>query len=167
MRPALGALGDSHNDEAFFLKEKQPMYSRPTDSGSKHEPDGRVILAEFETFRILNTYVPNNGWKEEESSFPRRRKWDKRMLEFVLATSDKPLIWCGDLNVSHEDIDVSHPEFFSAAKLNGYTPPNKENKCFWGLEGHSNLIGSERAERTALTCQEFAYSRVSCHSEQG
>ena len=33
---------------------------------SKHEPDGRVILAEFETLRILNTYVPNNGWKEEE-----------------------------------------------------------------------------------------------------
>ncbi|PON45653.1 AP endonuclease [Parasponia andersonii] len=94
---------------------------------SKHEPDGRVILAEFETFRILNTYAPNNGWKEEENSFPRRRTWDKRILEFVLQCSDKPLIWCGDLNVSHEEIDVSHPEFFSAAKLNGYVPPNKED----------------------------------------
>uniref|UniRef100_A0A2P2JHX6 DNA-(apurinic or apyrimidinic site) endonuclease n=1 Tax=Rhizophora mucronata TaxID=61149 RepID=A0A2P2JHX6_RHIMU len=93
----------------------------------KHEPDGRVILAEFETFRLLNTYAPNNGWKEEENSFQRRRRWDKRMLEFVLQLSDKPLIWCGDLNVSHEEIDVSHPEFFSAAKLNGYVPPNKED----------------------------------------
>ncbi|CAA0815338.1 DNA-(apurinic or apyrimidinic site) lyase [Striga hermonthica] len=89
-------------------------------AGSKHEADGRVIIAEFESFRILNTYVPNNGWKEEESSFQRRRKWDKRMLEFVLRASDKSLIWCGDLN-------VSHPEFFSAAKLNGYVPPNKED----------------------------------------
>lgn len=94
---------------------------------SKHETDGRVILAEFETFRFLNTYAPNNGWKEEENSFQRRRKWDKRMLEFVIQPSDKPLIWCGDLNVSHEEIDVSHPEFFSAAKLNGYVPPNKED----------------------------------------
>ncbi|KAK5777181.1 Exodeoxyribonuclease [Gossypium arboreum] len=94
---------------------------------SKHEPDGRVILAEFETLRILNTYAPNNGWKEEENSFQRRRKWDKRLLEFVVQSSDKPLIWCGDLNVSHEDIDVSHPEFFSAAKMNGYVPPNKED----------------------------------------
>ncbi|XP_024025028.1 DNA-(apurinic or apyrimidinic site) lyase [Morus notabilis] len=94
---------------------------------SKHETDGRVILAEFETFRFLNTYAPNNGWKEEENSFPRRRKWDKRMLEFVTQSADKPLIWCGDLNVSHEEIDVSHPEFFSAAKLNGYVPPNKED----------------------------------------
>ncbi|MBA0834872.1 hypothetical protein Goarm_007193, partial [Gossypium armourianum] len=94
---------------------------------SKHEPDGRVILAEFETLRILNTYAPNNGWKDEENSFQRRRKWDKRLLEFVVQSSDKPLIWCGDLNVSHEDIDVSHPEFFSAAKMNGYVPPNKED----------------------------------------
>jgi len=66
---------------------------------SKHEPDGRVILAEFETLRLLNTYVPNNGWKEEANSFQRRRKWDKRILEFVAQNSDKPLIWCGDLNV--------------------------------------------------------------------
>ncbi|OMP10387.1 Exodeoxyribonuclease III xth [Corchorus olitorius] len=96
-------------------------------TASKHEPDGRVILAEFETVRVLNTYVPNNGWKEEANSFQRRRKWDKRLLEFVVQSSDKPLIWCGDLNVSHEDIDVSHPEFFSAAKMNGYVPPNKED----------------------------------------
>ncbi|GAV90405.1 Exo_endo_phos domain-containing protein [Cephalotus follicularis] len=96
-------------------------------SASKHEPDGRVILAEFETFRLLNTYAPNNGWKEEENSFQRRRKWDKRLLEFVMQCSDKPLIWCGDLNVSHEEIDVSHPEFFSSARLNGYIPPNKED----------------------------------------
>ncbi|KAL6545492.1 DNA-(apurinic or apyrimidinic site) endonuclease [Orobanche gracilis] len=117
-------------------------------AGSKHETDGRAIVAEFESFRLLNTYVPNNGWKEEESSFQRRRKWDKRMLEFVLRTCDKPLMWCGDLNVSgeqwkervsgilmgfpgyqycYQDIDVSHPEFFSEAKLNGYVPPNKED----------------------------------------
>ncbi|KAM6570181.1 hypothetical protein CsatB_018166 [Cannabis sativa] len=94
---------------------------------SKHETDGRVILAEFETFRVLNTYAPNNGWKEEENSFIRRRKWDKRILEFVSQSSDKALIWCGDLNVSHEEIDVSHPEFFSTAKQNNYVPPNKED----------------------------------------
>ncbi|KAJ8536559.1 hypothetical protein K7X08_034960 [Anisodus acutangulus] len=125
------SLSDSkYAGTALFIKKcfqpRKVSFSLDA-KGSKHERDGRVILAEFETFRILNTYVPNNGWKEEESSFPRRRKWDKRMQEFVVATSDKPLIWCGDLNVSHEDIDVSHPEFFSAAKLNGYIPPNKED----------------------------------------
>lgn len=66
---------------------------------SKHEADGRVILAEFETCRVLNTYSPNNGWKDGENAFQRRRKWDKRLLDFVSQSSDKPLIWCGDLNV--------------------------------------------------------------------
>ncbi|KAK1433881.1 hypothetical protein QVD17_10799 [Tagetes erecta] len=96
-------------------------------SVSKHEADGRVIIAEFESFRIMNTYVPNNGWKDEENAFQRRRKWDKRMKEFVLQSTDKPLIWCGDLNVSHEEIDVSHPDFFQSAKMNGYIPPNEED----------------------------------------
>lgn len=88
----------------WFLYEIKIWTSRLIDVyfiGSKHEPDGRAILAEFESFRLLNTYVPNNGWKEEESSFQRRRKWDKRVLEFVHRTSDKPLIWCGDLNVRY------------------------------------------------------------------
>lgn len=125
------SLSDSkYAGTALFVKKCFPpqKVSFSLDrTASKHEPDGRVILAEFESFRLLNTYSPNNGWKEEENSFQRRRKWDKRIMEFVLETSDKPLIWCGDLNVSHEEIDVSHPEFFSSAKLNGYIPPNKED----------------------------------------
>ncbi|CAK9327186.1 unnamed protein product [Citrullus colocynthis] len=125
------SLSDSkYAGTALFIKKcsaPKNVFFNLDRIASKHEVDGRVILAEFETFRLLNTYSPNNGWKEEENSFKRRRKWDKRMLEFVIESSDKPLIWCGDLNVSHEEIDVSHPDFFSAAKLNGYIPPNKED----------------------------------------
>ncbi|OWM65466.1 hypothetical protein CDL15_Pgr009056 [Punica granatum] len=103
------SLGDSKYAGTALLVKKCCLPQRVSFSldgkASKHEPDGRVILAEFETFRLLNTYSPNNGWKEEENSFQRRRKWDK----------------------SHEEIDVSHPEFFAAAKLNGYVPPNKED----------------------------------------
>ncbi|XP_040986708.1 DNA-(apurinic or apyrimidinic site) endonuclease isoform X1 [Juglans microcarpa x Juglans regia] len=127
------SLADSKYAGTALLVKKccQPkkVFFNLDKTASKHEPDGRVILAEFDNFRLLNTYVPNNGWKEEVNSFVRRRKWDKRILEFVLQSSDKPLVWCGDLNVSHEEIDVSHPEFFSAAKLNGYVPPNKEVDC--------------------------------------
>eukprot|EP00249_Psilotum_nudum_P006584 c19905_g1_i1 orf=576-1673(-) len=121
----------------------------------KHETDGRVILAEFDSFHLLNTYVPNNGWKEEEFGFLRRRKWDRRITEFVSQTFDKPLIWCGDLNVSHQDIDVSHPEFFSSAKLQGYIPPNSEDRgqpgytlserrCFSDMLAQGDLVDSYR-----------------------
>ncbi|GAB2269729.1 DNA-(apurinic or apyrimidinic site) endonuclease [Dionaea muscipula] len=125
-----------------FQPEKISFSLDRTDK--KHEPDGRFILAEFESFRFLNTYVPNNGWKEEETSFGRRRKWDKRMLDFVVQLSHKPLIWCGDLNVSHEDIDVSHPDFFRSAKLNGYLPPNKEDR------GQPGFTISERRRFDAM-----------------
>ncbi|XP_071731725.1 DNA-(apurinic or apyrimidinic site) endonuclease isoform X2 [Rutidosis leptorrhynchoides] len=125
------SLSDSkYAGTALFVKKCFPpkkVSFNLEGSVSKHEADGRVIIAEFESFRIMNTYVPNNGWKDEETSFQRRRKWDKRMKEFVLQSTDKPLIWCGDLNVSHEEIDVSHPEFFQSAKMNGYIPPNKED----------------------------------------
>ncbi|KAD4889053.1 hypothetical protein R6Q59_034057 [Mikania micrantha] len=125
------SLSDSkYAGTALFVKKCFPpkKVSFNLDSSvSKHEADGRVIIAEFESFRIMNTYVPNNGWKDEETAFQRRRKWDKRMKEFILKSTDKPLIWCGDLNVSHEEIDVSHPDFFQSAKLNGYIPPNKED----------------------------------------
>ncbi|TVU51700.1 hypothetical protein EJB05_03141 [Eragrostis curvula] len=124
------SLSDSkYAGTAMFIKKKfepKKVSFNLDRTSSKHESDGRVIIAEFESFLLLNTYAPNNGWKEEENSFQRRRKWDKRMLEFVQQV-DKPLIWCGDLNVSHEEIDVSHPDFFSSAKMNGYTPPNKED----------------------------------------
>jgi hypothetical protein len=43
-------------------------------SAFKHESDGRVIIAEFESFLLLNTYAPNMSWKEEENSFQRRQK---------------------------------------------------------------------------------------------
>ncbi|CAM6083867.1 unnamed protein product [Calypogeia fissa] len=92
-----------------------------------HESDGRVIIAEFKTFRLLNTYVPNNGWKDEELGFKRRRQWDKRVFNFVTQPCKKPIIWCGDLNVSHQDVDVTDPEFFRNAKQKGYIPPNKED----------------------------------------
>ncbi|XAR50281.1 DNA-(apurinic or apyrimidinic site) lyase [Bertholletia excelsa] len=153
------SLSDSkYAGTALFIKKcfqpKKVSFSLDQ-IASKHEQDGRVILAEFESFRLLNTYAPNNGWKEEENSFQRRRKWDKRIMEFVLKMSDKALIWCGDLNVSHEEIDVSHPDFFSNAKMNGYIPPNKEDggqpgftlserKRFGGILKEGKLIDAYR-----------------------
>lgn len=144
------SLSDSKYGGTALLVKKQVQPEKVSFSldrkASKHEPDGRVILAEFKSFILLNTYVPNNGWKDEENSFQRRRKWDKRILEFVLQT-DKPLIWCGDLNVSHQDVDVSHPDFFSSAKQNGYVPPNKED-C-----GQPGFTLSERSRFTSILQQ--------------
>eukprot|EP00897_Mesotaenium_endlicherianum_P004483 jgi/Mesen1/4062/ME000213S03085 len=74
--------------------------------GPPHEPEGRAILAEFAHLRVLNTYAPNNGWRDGPQAFGRRRAWDARALAFVeRQLSGKPLVWCGDLNCSHTDAD--------------------------------------------------------------
>ncbi|KAJ8553974.1 hypothetical protein K7X08_024652 [Anisodus acutangulus] len=153
------SLSDSkYAGTALFIKKcfqpKKVSFSLDA-KGSKHEPDGRVILAEFETFRILNTYVPNNGWKEEESSFPRRRKWDKRMLEFVLATSDKPLIWCGDLNVRIV-VNLDLPWLKGGGSVNigkpvdAYRFLHKDSDMECGFSWSGNPVGKYRGKRMRI-----------------
>lgn len=106
---------------------------------SAHD-EGRVLLLEFGTFVLLNMYAQNNGWTEE--SFAKRRRWDAELAAFVNGdatgatrrprfdpTSDsdspgtsrrfKPLMWTGDLNVCHREIDVTHPQFFATQKPEG------------------------------------------------
>ena len=65
---------------------------------STHHPEGRIILLEFATIRLLLTYSPNRGGTPE--SHQRRATFDAQMLTFVSAANAKPLIWAGDLNIS-------------------------------------------------------------------
>jgi exonuclease III len=108
-----------------------------------HE-EGRVLLLEFSSVQFLNVYAQNNGWTKE--SMAKRRAWDDELRRFLCHESRaldakdggaketsfpvvsrpkrtdgsrKPLIWCGDLNACHKEVDVSHPAFFAAAKAEG------------------------------------------------
>ncbi|XP_026404827.1 DNA-(apurinic or apyrimidinic site) lyase-like isoform X2 [Papaver somniferum] len=158
------SLADSkYAGTALFVKKccqpKKVTFSLDQTASKKHEPDGRVILAEFESFRVLNTYVPNNGWKDEENSFQRRRKWDKRVLEFVLRSSDKPLIWCGDLNVSHTEFDpgftLNERKRFSTILSEGklvdaYRSLHEEKDMHSGFSWSGNPIGRYRGKRMRI-----------------
>ena len=63
-----------------------------------HHPEGRVLLLEFSTLRLLLTYSPNQGVTPE--SHQRRANFDAQLLALVSSVDGKPLIWAGDLNVS-------------------------------------------------------------------
>jgi exonuclease III len=79
-----------------------------------HYADGRLICMGFPSFDLLATYSPNNG--SSETSFLRRRLWDKDVLLFLTRAEKRgrPIIWVGDLNVAHTPADVTHPSFFLA-----------------------------------------------------
>ncbi len=78
--------------------------------GIGHELDneGRVITAEFESFFLVTVYTPNS--KDDLSRLPiRYNEWDKKFLEHCKnLESKKPVLFCGDLNVAHKEIDVKN-----------------------------------------------------------
>ena len=66
----------------------------------------------------------------------RRRIWDDKILAFV-KSHDKPLVWLGDLNVSHRDIDVSDPAFFRKQK--GDNAPLPADPDYRGQPGFAKI----------------------------
>jgi exodeoxyribonuclease III len=71
--------------------------------------EGRTITLEFENFYLVACYVPNAGAKLVR--LDRRQQWDREMRTYLRRLEEtKPVIWCGDLNVSHKEIDLARPD---------------------------------------------------------
>jgi exodeoxyribonuclease III len=76
----------------------------------EHDQEGRVITAEYTEFILITVYTPNS--KDELLRLPYRMKWDFDFLTYVKNVElekNKPIIICGDLNVSHQEIDLERP----------------------------------------------------------
>jgi len=83
-----------------------------------NDNEGRVIIAEFQHFYLINVYTPNS--QRGLTRLNHRLEWDKKFLESIKhLESKKPIIFCGDLNVAHEEIDIARPK--SNVKNAGFT----------------------------------------------
>ena len=84
-----------------------------------HDSEGRVITAEFDAFFVVNAYVPNSGQDLKRLDY--RAQWDLEMLAYLKNLElEKPVIFCGDLNVCHQEIDIARPKA-NYNKTAGYT----------------------------------------------
>ncbi len=71
--------------------------------------EGRVIAAEYEHFYVATVYTPNA--KDDLSRIPMRQQWDPAFLAYMKELSEeKPVIFCGDFNVAHTEIDLARPK---------------------------------------------------------
>lgn len=70
----------------------------------EHDKEGRVITLEFPRFSLTNVYVPNSGQKLERLDY-RTKQWDKDFLAYH-QKKNLPVIWAGDLNVAHTNLEV-------------------------------------------------------------
>lgn len=74
-----------------------------------HDNEGRVITLEFNDFYLVNVYTPNS--QHELVRLEYRRKWDRDFLAMVKKLEEtKPVVFCGDLNVAHKEIDLKNPK---------------------------------------------------------
>lgn len=75
----------------------------------EHDGEGRVCTMEFADFYLVNCYTPNS--QNELARLPYRREWNEAFRRFVVGLADvKPVVFCGDLNVAHEEIDIARPD---------------------------------------------------------
>ncbi len=75
----------------------------------EHDTEGRVLCLEFETFFLVNVYVPNSGSELKRLGY--RQYWDKAFFDYLKGLERiKPVIVCGDLNVAHKPIDLARPK---------------------------------------------------------
>lgn len=102
------------------ILSRQPPLRVINDIGiGEHDQEGRVIVAEYEQFYLLNVYVPNSG--DQLARLDYRQDWDKALATYMQGLqADKPLIACGDFNVAHQAIDIARPKA-NYNKSAGYT----------------------------------------------
>ncbi|MFT5037424.1 MAG: exodeoxyribonuclease-3 [Candidatus Azotimanducaceae bacterium] len=96
-------------DVIFGIPEDISKKYDLTDSYGDTTKEGRVLTCEFEHFYISTVYTPNG--KEDLSRIPMRQQWDPAYLEYMKSLqSEKPVIFCGDFNVAHTELDLARPK---------------------------------------------------------
>jgi len=101
-----------YSGTAIFAKEK------PINVIYGDDNEGRVIVLEYEKFYLVNVYTPNS--KAELLRLEYRMQWDKEFSDLLKSLDEKKIVlFCGDLNVAHEEIDIKNPK--ANARNAGFT----------------------------------------------
>ena len=107
---------------AIFAKEK-PLSVQYDFGAAELDLEGRVIVAEYPEFTILNIYFPNG--KKDESRLRYKMDFYEVFLQFADALKEKgkKLVICGDLNTAHNEIDLARPK--ENANVSGFLPEER------------------------------------------
>lgn len=97
-----------YSGTALFTK-KEPLNVSYGIGVEQHDHEGRVITAEFENYFVVTVYTPNS--QRELARLSYRMEWEADFLAYIKGLEErKPVIFCGDLNVAHEEIDLKNPK---------------------------------------------------------
>ncbi len=113
-----------YSGTAVFTR-KEPLQVTYGIGVEEHDHEVRVITAEYEEFFLITVYVPNS--QRELTRLEYRMQWEEAFLKYLKKLEEKkPVIYCGDLNVAHQEIDLKSPK--TNRRNAGFT--DEERKCF-------------------------------------
>ena len=111
-----------YSGTAIFTKQ-EPISVQYGIGIEEHDKEGRVITLEFEDFYMVTVYTPNS--QNELARLPYRMQWEEDFLAYLKKLEEtKPVIFCGDLNVAHQEIDLKNPK--TNRKNAGFTDEERE-----------------------------------------
>lgn len=116
------AVRKGYSGTAVFTKE-EPIHVFYGLGMEEHDQEGRVITLEFETYFFVTVYTPNS--QNELARLDYRMQWETDFLAYLKKLEEtKPVIFCGDLNVAAEEIDLKNPK--NNRKNAGFTDEERE-----------------------------------------
>lgn len=111
-----------YSGTAVFTK-KEPITVSYGIGIPEHDKEGRVITLEFENFYYVTAYTPNSQPKQARLAY--RMQWEEAILDYLKnLDSKKPVVYCGDLNVAHNEIDLKNPK--ANRKNPGFTDEERQ-----------------------------------------
>ncbi len=116
-----------------LLATKLPVLRHELGIGiPEHDKEGRVVSVEHEDFWVVTVYTPNSKDGLQRLDY-RHQEWDPFFLGYMKELQEeKPVIFCGDLNVAHQEIDLARPK--DNHKSAGFTDEERE--------GFDNIVGA-------------------------
>ena len=124
------AVKKGYSSTAIFSK-KEPLNIINDMGIEEHDQEGRIITLEFEKYYLVTVYTPNS--KRELLRLDYRKIWDKDFLAYMKKLEKvKPVIFCGDLNVAHTEIDLKNP------KTNHFNPGFTDEE----RRGFTNIVNN-------------------------
>ncbi|OJH19503.1 exodeoxyribonuclease III [Bacillus obstructivus] len=111
-----------YSGTAVFTKQK-PLSVKYGVGDETDESEGRILTLEFDQFYLVSVYTPNS--QRDLARLPFRLEWEERIKEHLISLDQKkPVVYCGDLNVAHQEIDLKNPK--SNKGNSGFTDEERE-----------------------------------------
>lgn len=116
------AVKKGYSGTAIFTKQ-EPLSVAYGIGIEEHDQEGRVITLEFEEFYFITVYTPNS--QNELKRLDYRMQWEQDFLAYLKQLEKtKPVVFCGDLNVAHKEIDLKNPK--TNRKNAGFTDEERQ-----------------------------------------